>query len=262
MAQIYSFKLDFDNDCNDAPFFSSFPFIFDGNPIEGISCGISSHFAGDMKNYVHSQRSFRQNQNRLALFNKLGLNPASVYALKQIHSRSVLAVDSSNPPSCDADGMVTQDRKITLSVTVADCLPVFLYDMKTFSFALVHSGWKGTGIVVDAIDLMKEIFMTNPNDIAAVLGPCIGCCCYKVDSQRAELFEKEFGEEGLRKSGENFYLDLKTANVKLLKDIGVNNITVCQDCTFCDERLGSFRREGTEFTHMVALVTNLPLIGF
>ncbi|MCL2810027.1 MAG: peptidoglycan editing factor PgeF [Treponema sp.] len=243
----YPFNLDFTNDNNNLPFFASFPFIFDDRPIEGISCGISSRLAGDMKNHT-------LNKNRLNLFSKLGLNTANVYGLKQIHSRNVLVVNGSTPPLIEADGMVTQDRDRTLSVTVADCLPVFLYDTKTASFAIVHSGWKGTGIVVDVIDLMMEKYLTNPCDIAAVLGPCIGCCCYKVDAERAVFFEKEFGIESVRKSNEDFFLDLKAANVKLLNDIGVNNIAVCNNCTFCDERLGSFRREGAQFTHMIALI--------
>ena len=247
MTQINSFNLEFQKDCNGNPFFASFPFVFDNRSVTGVSCGVSSRFAGGMKNEAH-------NKNRLALFSKLGLEAANVYGLKQIHSRTVLAVDNNNPPLIDADGMVTQDRSIALSVTVADCLPVFLLDTQTGAFALVHSGWKGTGIAVNAVNLMKELFAATTGDVAAVLGPCIGPCCYKVDAERFCLFEKEFGTESARKSGEDFFLDLKAANIKLLANIGVKNIAVCQDCTFCDERLGSFRREGADFTHMAALV--------
>jgi YfiH family protein len=247
MPRTYSFNLDFENDSCGNPFFAAFPFIFEGNPVEGISCGISSVFAGDMK-------YDRMNQNRQALFAKLKLSPENVYGLKQVHSRSVVLVDSNNPPSCEADGMVTDDRNVTLSITVADCLPVFLLDVKSGAFALVHSGWKGTGIVLNALNLMKERCKTVPGDVAAILGPCIGSCCYKVDAERAAVFEKEFTNEGVRKSGGDFYLDMKAANIKLLSNAGIKNIAVCEECTFMDERLGSFRREGTRFTHMAALV--------
>jgi YfiH family protein len=227
------------------PLFARFPFVFNGSPIEEIFCGLSLLSAGDMKT---------GGKNRLGLFSKIGLNPANVYGLKQIHSRTVLAVDSANPPSADADGMVTQDRNITLCVTVADCLPVFLFDSKSGAFGLVHSGWKGTGIAVNALVLMRERYGTNPCDAAAVLGPCIGPCCYRVDEERAGVFKKDFGGESVREDGGGYYLDLKAANIKLLKDAGVKNIAVCGECTFCDERLGSFRREGERFTHMAALV--------
>jgi copper oxidase (laccase) domain-containing protein len=105
---------------------------------------------------------------------------------------------------------------------------------------------------------MKERYGTRPDDIAAVLGPCIGNCCYKVDEARANEFEKEFGTEGVRKTAGEFFLDLRAANVKLLENAGVKNIAVCENCTFCDERLGSFRREGAGFTHMAAVLGKVP----
>ncbi|MDR1836925.1 MAG: peptidoglycan editing factor PgeF [Treponema sp.] len=246
MAHIF-FSLEFRKDKQGVPFFASFPFIVDGKPQTGISCGISSRFAGDMKND-------RRNQNRIRLFGELGLNSDNVFGLNQIHSRSVLFVDGKNEPVLDADGMVTNDRNVTLSVTVADCLPVFLLDTKSGTFGLVHSGWKGTGIAIDAIALMKERFGTKLDDVAAILGPCIDSCCYRVDKERACVFEKEFGKESVRKSSGNFYLDLKNANIMLLSNYGVQNIAVCKDCTFTDDRLGSFRREGGLFTHMAALL--------
>ena len=249
LGAIQPFKLDFKNDCRGLPLYASLPFptAQEETMQAGMSCWISSSFAGDMKYEAG-------NQNRLTLFKELKFNPDSVFGLQQIHSRSVLVVDRNNPPGEKADGMVTRDHSITLSVTVADCLPVFLHDVKTGAFGLVHSGWKGTGIAVAAINLMKESWGTEAGDVAAVLGPCIDSCCYKVDAQRAEVFAKEFGEDCVRVNSGDFYLDLKGANVKLLADAGVRNITVCADCTFTDERLGSFRRQGEQFTRMIALL--------
>ncbi|MDR2951810.1 MAG: peptidoglycan editing factor PgeF [Treponema sp.] len=194
-----------------------------------------------------------QNPNRLSLFAMLGLDPAKVYGLNQIHSQTVLAVGSGNPPMAEADGMVTRDNDITLSVTVADCLPVFLFDARTGAFGAVHSGWKGTGIAERALVLLRERWGTEPKDVAAVLGPCIGPCCYQIDAQRAALFEKEFGADSVRESNGVFFLDLKAANIKILSGAGVQNIAVCKACTFTDERLGSFRREGQGYTRMAAL---------
>ena len=244
---IHYFNLEF-REKNNLPFFASFPFYFDGKPLTEISCGISSRFSGDMK---YSE----QNENRLNLFNELGLDPKSVYGLKQIHSHTVLTVDKSNPSSQqEGDGLITQDGTIALSVTVADCLPVYLFDTKTKAFALLHSGWKGTGIVLKAINLMEKQYGTKPKNVAAVLGPCIDSCCYKVDTERATTFEKQFGPDSVRRTGNETFLDLKTANIKLLEKAGVKNISVCKDCTFKDERLGSYRREGQNLTHMLALL--------
>ena len=253
------FSLEFAPDAQNRPFFASFPFI--AGAVAGITCGISSRFSGDMK-------YGGQNPARLDLASGLGLDPSRIYGLQQIHSRTVLVVDSKNPPAVPADGMVCRDRSIALSVTVADCLPVYLLDTESGAFGLVHSGWKGTGIALEALRLMRENWRTRPEAIAAVLGPCIDSCCYKVDAARAAAFEKEFGAQGVRRTpgvrsspsvrsspGGDCYLDLKAANIRLLSGAGVRNIAVCNDCTFTDERLGSFRREGEQsYTRMAALV--------
>lgn len=249
---ISCFKIEF-NEKKGQPFFAKFPFVVNGIPVEGISCCLSSRFAGDMKIGLREE-------NRRALFGELGINPEKVYGLKQVHSRDVLVIDGKHPPgeiwAVEADGMVTRESDVYLSVTVADCLPVFLFDTRTKALSLVHSGWKGTGIALNALNLMIERFGSKPGGIAAVLGPCIGNCCYRVDENRALSFEKEFGGGSVRKESGEFFLDLKGANIKLLNDAGVENIAVCENCTFCDGRLGSFRREGEKFIHMLAIIGN------
>jgi copper oxidase (laccase) domain-containing protein len=164
--------------------------------------------------------------------------------------------------------LVSRDRDIWLSVTVADCLPVYLFDTESGAFGILHSGWKGTGIVLKALALMEERWNTRPPAVAVVLGPCIGACCYRVDEGRARIFEEEFGgPDGdyplgpvvIRRprngsSPAEPFLDLRAANARLLAGAGVRNLAVCQDCTFTDERLGSFRREGKDYTRMAALI--------
>ncbi|MDR1250925.1 MAG: polyphenol oxidase family protein [Treponema sp.] len=271
MVKLFPFNLEFSADNQGRPFFASFPFMFDGVPVEGISCGLSSRFAGDMAYSV-------QNPARLALLKAVGLDPVRVYGLTQIHSRQVLAVDRQRPPDIPADGMVSGDRQISLSITAADCLPVYLLDTETGAFGLLHSGWRGTGIAVQALKCMAKHWGTKPEAIAAVLGPCLDSCCYKVDEERAVAFDQKFGavlpelaakdaalfkpvtrrEE--RMEGVSWYLDLKAANIRLLAASGVRNIAVCGDCTFTDERLGSFRREGREYTRMAALCGRLRVL--
>ena len=152
-------------------------------------------------------------------------------------------------------------------MTVADCLPVYLYDTKLKTFAVCHSGWKGTGIVCEALKLMAKNYGTNARDVAAVLGPCIQSCCYRVDEERALQFDREFGSlNGAYPTGKpvriikhgqdqtEFFLDMQAANVKLLHDYGVHNIECRHECSVCGGKFGSFRREGAQFTKMLALV--------
>ncbi|MDR0590040.1 MAG: polyphenol oxidase family protein [Spirochaetaceae bacterium] len=198
----------------------------------------------------------------------LGLEPARVYGVTQVHSRDVLVSDRrSSHDRPRADGLVSRERDRWLSVTVADCLPVYLLDTESGAFGILHSGWKGTGIVLKALALMEARWKTRAEAVAVVLGPGIGSCCYQVDEGRARSFEEEFGGSGgvyplgpvvVRRGRKGSapadpFLDLQAANARLLAGAGVRNLAVCRDCTCTDERLGSFRREGKGYTRMIAL---------
>jgi len=286
LPSLYPFALAFDG------LYARFPFIFDGKPAAstGVNgehrapcCIISSRAAGNMV--------FRGSHSpaREGFFYSLGIPPEKVYSLIQVHSHDVFTVgapdrvlapkdltqrrqDAEHAEGRETgDGMVSFSPDIFLAVTVADCLPVFLLDTENGYWSVLHSGWQGTGIVLKALEIMRQAG-TRPEALAAVLGPCIQSCCYRVDEERAKHFEEEFGstnyadERGGKKGDRHFltppvsrrdddgwYIDLQAANVRLLADAGVLHIAHCTDCTFTDERLGSFRREGQFYTRMIAM---------
>jgi len=195
---------------------------------------------------------------RAAFLSSVGIPIDRALGLHQVHSKTVLVVDHQDPESLatvDADGMVTSRPDVFLTVTVADCLPVFLVDRASGAFGLVHSGWRGTGIVMEALAAMMRTFGTRASDVAAVLGPGIGPCCYAVPPERYHRFRAEFGEHaGVRGPSGDYRLDLRAANVRLLESAGVESIAVASDCTSCSPALGSFRREGQGFHRMLAFV--------
>jgi YfiH family protein len=272
-VSVYPFTLEFDGGA------ACFPFIFDGGPAAGLSCVLSARSAGNMSFLPCPEAPFRPNPAREAFFRSRGIDPERVYSLFQVHSRDVYAVGDpppaglprpaaprSGPRDCPSpaafarrgDGMVSFCRGAFLALTVADCLPVFLFDTENFFYAALHSGWRGTGIVLRALSVMTRAG-TRPEAVAAVLGPCIRGCCYKVDEGRAVDFEKEFGRSGplgdvVLRRGDGPYINLQAANARLLAGAGVRHIAVCENCTCTDERLGSFRREGPDaYTRMAAV---------
>jgi len=138
-------------------------------------------------------------------------------------------------------------------------MPVFLYDPQNGVLGLCHSGWQGTGIAAEAVRLMEQHFGTQVESLVALLGPAIGSCCYKVDSARAREYSLRWGAGGVVKRGESLFLDMKTANIRLLDSLGVKKVFASQNCTVCDPRLGSFRREGPEnYTRMTAFLGFSP----
>ncbi len=251
--RIYPFKLHFP----DGVPYARFPFVMDDQPIAGISCALSGRGAGSMTRAVGAETPVRS-----ALWAALGVDARFLHAPAQFHSRELALAEGPATTAAAADGLVSADPACYLSVTVADCLPVFLLDTEHGIFALLHSGWQGTGIVSRALDLMSARGRTRPAAVAAVLGPCISAAAYAVDPERARAFEAEFGGPGgdyplgpVVKAGR--YIDLQAANARLLAAAGVRHTAVCQDCTYSDPRLGSFRREGPDaYTRMAAVVGN------
>jgi hypothetical protein len=75
-----------------------------------------------------------------------------------------------------------------------------------------------------------------------------------VPEERAVSFAAEFGKEAaLRRGGETF-LDLRAANITLAESLGIGYLLSIDACTSCDQRLGSYRRQGSSsFTRMLAV---------
>ncbi|MDR2494135.1 MAG: polyphenol oxidase family protein [Spirochaetaceae bacterium] len=243
---VYPFRLSFTGNA------AYFPFIMDNAPLPAFAA-LSCRDAGTTeKADVPGARA--------QFCRSLGLDPSRVFSCVQVHGQEVRVAER-NVPEAEGDGIVTDDPAAILSVTVADCLPVFLHDPKRGVFALVHSGWRGTGISLRALARMREIWHTRPEETAAILGPCVRECCYEVPEGRARDFAARFGGEGgayplgpvAREEAGLWSMDLQAANARLLVHAGIRNIAVCEDCTACDQRLGSFRREGERYTRMFAL---------
>jgi polyphenol oxidase len=219
----------------------------------GFRAGLSLAAAGDMDLARRAELPWRAR-----LFASLGSAADQVRAVRQVHSRVVIRVDGCEPadgPLVEADGMVSDRSSLLLTVTVADCLPIFLADPRTGAFGLVHSGWKGTGIVVEAIHAMTSAFGSRAADIAVAIGPGIGPCCYAVPFERHERFRADFGDGSVQRGLDGSYrLDLRAANAALLEREGIGSIAIVADCTSCNPLLGSFRRQGPGFTRMLAFI--------
>jgi len=222
--------------------------------IDATSAGISLAAAGDMS--LSRDRTLPWRSSLLA---QRGIRRERLYGLRQVHSRRLLIIDeqrAEEAAATEADGLLTIRSDAVLSVTVADCLPVFLADRRTGAFGIVHSGWRGTGIVREALALMTSRLGSRPADIAAVIGPGIGACCYTVPEERAARFAAEYGRDTIqRDGGVTPRLDLRAANIHLLESAGVEEIGVVMDCTSCSKKLGSFRRQGpADYTLMLAWI--------
>jgi len=206
------------------------------------------------------------NPARDSFFARFNLDAARVLSLELRHTRRVVvvrdpeeagALHAKAESSGGADGILCSDSFYVPVLTVADCMSIWLFDAEHTVFGLLHSGWKGTGILSEAVHAMEKDFGSKPADISVILGPSIGSCCYSVSEERAAAFRKEFGESAAishSDGGERHYnLDLRAANLGLSERLGIGKLLNVDLCTACSEGLGSFRRQGPQaFTRMAA----------
>ena len=220
--------------------------------VSGPEIGMTMKKAGSMR--------FRWNEtnpNRQAFLSSLAGEDKQIAAVELIHSQTVFAIDSADEVfECQGDGIITTNKNIIPVITVADCMPIFIYEPHTEVFGILHSGWKGTGIVRNAIELAQKKYGSKPENFCVVMGPHIHDCCYNVDEERAQYFRVNFTPDCVKEilpstPGYNptnpyrYRLSLAKANLSILREMGINEGSLCvyNDCTCCDSKFGSFRRE-------------------
>ncbi|USN53658.1 MAG: peptidoglycan editing factor PgeF [Candidatus Nomurabacteria bacterium] len=180
------------------------------------------------------------------------------------HGTNVIAVRGTDAGQTvpDVDGLVTNEAGLVLGLTVADCLPVYLYDPRTEAIGLLHAGWRGLeqGVLRQGIERMQQSFRVHPEDVFAAIGPSIRSCHYQVGEEVARRFRARYSL-ALEQRGLETRLDLTRVARMQLGEVGViaRHIEVHPHCTYCRPGLYfSRRRQGTGFGLMLATIARLP----
>jgi YfiH family protein len=148
------------------------------------------------------------------------------------------------------DGLITDKPALVLSVLVADCLSLYLYDPDRPAVGLVHAGWRGSSmnIIGKAVEAMASGFKSQPAQLKAWMGPSIGPCCYEVGEEVASQFQDVCVKDN--------HLDLWTCNRLQLESAGLksNSIEIASLCTKCHPELFySHRGSGGKAGRMMAI---------
>jgi hypothetical protein len=201
---------------------------------------------GDDPRNVHS--------NRELFFGTLGIRAEELAIPGQVHSDTVRRVDVPGVYP-ETDALVTDVRRLFLCVTVADCVPILLFDPVRRVVAAIHAGWRGTAgtIAARAVRLMMDDFGVDPANLLGFIGPSADTCCYEVGPDVASRFPERFVSD---REG-SLRVDLKSANLSQLIDLGVppENIETSSLCTISEETLlHSYRRDGVASGRMMAVI--------
>jgi hypothetical protein len=190
---------------------------------------------------------------RKEITRKLDYNAKDLAIPEQVHSTVVeFARFPGRHPA--ADGLVTTNSNILLTLKVADCVPVYLYEPRKNMIGLVHSGWRGTvgKIVPNAIQLMQKNG-AETGEIRCFLGPAIGICCYEVGVEVAHKFDDEAKmklEDRKWKVGLHDQISLQLASSGILEE----NIQTSDMCTYESRDCHSYRRDGDNVGRMFAFM--------
>lgn len=166
----------------------------------------------------------------------------------------------------NVDGLITRENNKILSLTFADCTPIYLYDKQKNIIGNIHSGWQGTvkKIAKYAIIQMKKDFNSDPKNIVCVIGPTIRKCHFEVQKDVKDMFYNTFKYMKninkiieFNKNTNSYFIDTVEINKELLKEEGIleKNIVDSGICTYCNSNImHSYRKEGKEAGRNTAII--------
>ncbi|NXP46952.1 LACC1 protein, partial [Heliornis fulica] len=207
----------------------------------------------------------KENLRRLA--NAAGFNPETFYRVKTDHANAVCVMGKTEPDSYD--GIVTNQKGVTIAAPGADCIPVLFADPVRKACGAAHSGWKGTllGVSMATVNAMVSEYGCNMKDILVVLGPSVGPCCYKLPHESAKEFHRIDPKCVRLFDSPNPFIDIRRATRILLESGGIlpeniqddsvtdqnQNVTFCTACH--PEKFYSHFRDGTNFGTQIGFIS-------
>jgi YfiH family protein len=217
----------------------------------GIAAGVTA--AGDGRDYglrtAPPAGATRERWNGLPA--ALAGGWRGVVVSRQVHGRDV-AVHQETGTGLrileGLDGHVTQRRDLLLSVTVADCVPVYLLEPRSATLGLLHAGWRGIacGVFEAGIHAMCEVAGAAPPDLIMHCGVGICGSCYEVGP---EVVEAVIGTRATGPAG----LDLREVLRVRAAALDLTRVTVSPWCTAHDGgRFYSHRRSAGADGRMAA----------
>ncbi len=183
---------------------------------------------------------------------------------RQVHGmKAIVCRNTGKMHGRDADILIGLGQT-AVAVRVADCVPVLLADPAAGLIAAVHAGWRGTvlGAAMHAVRTMQR-HGGKVERMLAWIGPCIGPCCFKIDTKTAEKLAGCCGgaDECIRLKGDEAQADLAGINERQLKNTGIadGHIEKSAACTCCDAgRFYSYRRDGGKTGRHLAIIASHP----
>jgi polyphenol oxidase len=159
----------------------------------------------------------------------------TVVHARQVHGAAVLrhgAAPAGIFLGDDADGHVTREPGVLLTVSVADCVPISIVDPDERSSALLHGGWRGVAAGIVEAGLRALLAMTDGDvaDLRLHVGPAICGECYEVGPEVHEAL-------GMPAVAAPQPVNLRHVIIQRAAFAGLHgaNMTISEHCTRCGD---------------------------
>ncbi|MFV0300526.1 MAG: peptidoglycan editing factor PgeF [Paracoccus sp. (in: a-proteobacteria)] len=220
----------------------------------GLNCGRGS-----------SDQTEAVEVNRARVAQAMGVAPAQLATVHQVHSADVVVIDEAmaagDCAQVRADALVTARPGIALAVLTADCQPVLFADPEAGVIGAAHAGWQGalSGVLEASGAALRAAGAAH---IRAVIGPTSSQRAYEVGWDFMEDFTAEDPENARFFSGGakgKPMFDLPGFGLSRLRAAGVE-AKWSQHCTYSDAaRFFSYRRathEGqADYGRLISAIT-------
>ncbi len=227
----------------------------------GASSGI---FAGLNCGFGSSDQSDIVAINRARVAVAMGVGPAALAGVHQIHSADVVTVTDTSGDAPRADGIVTATPGLALSVLTADCQPILFADHAAGVIGVCHAGWQGalTGVIDNTVAAMERLG-ARAASIAAVIGPTISQRAYEVGPEFYDRFittDPAAARFFLAGRDDRLHFDLPAYGLHRLRRAGVGQADWTRHCTYADRaRFYSYRRSvhdrDPDYGRLIAAIT-------
>ena len=198
---------------------------YSGGIYKSLNCGIGS---SDSKiNVIKNINTVKK---------KIGNNCKKIILLKQVHSNKFHFIkNNSNNNELIGDAIITNITNVAIGILTADCVPVLIYDKEKKIISAIHAGWKGA-----YKDIIKKVvnFLfskgSKPENLIAVIGPCISQKSYEVKKQFEDKFLKKDSKNKIffKKIKNKTYFSLNKYILHELKKLGLKNLEIINKNTF------------------------------
>ena len=194
---------------------------------KSLNCGIGSH---DKKKNVL--------KNLKIVSKKIGCSQKKLILLHQSHSTKFRFIGKNfkfSKKRIEADALITNVKKVAVSILTADCAPILFYDYKKKIVGAIHVGWRGAYKKI-LFKIVRYLLKkgSSLNDLYFVVGPSIAQKSYEVgiEFKNKFLMQTIKNKKYFKNIKNRIFFSLSDYINGQLEDLRIKNIEIIKKDTY------------------------------